>query len=76
MAPVDTKKMAPAGAAEDQRREAARLLGRVRSEKKANAARENGKRGGRPRDYVVSEETRRRISEAAKRRWERQKDAG
>ena len=29
--------------------EAARLLGSIRTEKKAQAARENGKRGGRPR---------------------------
>ena len=29
--------------------EAARLLGSIKSEKKARASRENGKRGGRPR---------------------------
>ena len=45
------------------RREAARILGRaggsVRSEKKAAAARENGKKGGRPRKKeVLNDETR------------------
>jgi hypothetical protein len=29
--------------------EAARIMGRIRSDKKAKASRENGKKGGRPR---------------------------
>ena len=56
------------------RREAARLLGRVRSERKTIAARENGKLGGRPKDYAVSEDTKRRIAEGVRRRWMQRKD--
>ena len=52
----------------DARREAARLMGRASTETKAQAARENGKRGGRPRGMVVSEETRRKISETKRLR--------
>jgi hypothetical protein len=52
----------------DLRREAARLLGRVRSAAKTAAARRNAKRGGRPRGMRLSEETRRKISETKRRR--------
>ncbi len=52
----------------DARREAARLMGQASTEVKAQAARENGKRGGRPRGMVVSEETRRKISETKRLR--------
>ena len=52
----------------DARREAARLMGQVSTEAKTQAARDNGKRGGRPKGMVVSEETRRRISETKRLR--------
>ena len=52
----------------DARREAARLMGQASTEAKVLAARENGKRGGRPKGMVVSEETRRRISETKRLR--------
>jgi hypothetical protein len=57
------------------RRAAARLLGSARSEKKAAAARQNGKRGGRPKNYQVGEETRKRIADSMKRRWAERKGA-
>ncbi len=50
------------------RREAARLMGQVRTDAKATAARENGKRGGRPKGIPMSDETRRKISEAKRAR--------
>lgn len=53
---------------EEKRRSAARLMGQANTEAKAQAARENGKRGGRPKGMVVSEETRRKISEAKRQR--------
>ena len=40
---------------ENPRSEAARLMGRVKSDRKAAAARENGKRGGRPRKVQTAE---------------------
>lgn len=46
--------------------EAARLLGQMKSEKKAAASRQNGQKGG---SHVVTEEMKQRISEAQKRRW-------
>jgi hypothetical protein len=58
------------------RRMAARLMGSVRSEKKAAAARQNGKLGGRPKNYQVGEETRKRIADSMRRRWAERKDAG
>lgn len=48
----------------EARAQAARLMGQVRSEAKARAARENGRRGGRPPGIPQSEETRRKISQA------------
>lgn len=56
------------GADAETRREAARLMGQAATEAKAKAARENGKRGGRPKGMVVSEETRRKISESRRDR--------
>ncbi len=52
----------------DARREAARLMGQASTEAKVLAARENGKRGGRPKGMVVSAETRRKISETKRSR--------
>ena len=49
------------------RREAARLMGQATTVQKATAARENGRRGGRPKGIPASEETRRKISEARRR---------
>jgi DNA invertase Pin-like site-specific DNA recombinase len=43
--------------------EAARLLGQIRTVAKADAARSNGKKGGRPKGIPQSEETKRKISE-------------
>ena len=45
-------------------REAAKLMGQVSTQAKAAAARENGKRGGRPKGIPMSAEACRRISEA------------
>ena len=47
----------------ENRHIAAKLLGQAKSEAKAKAARENGKLGGRPKGTVVSDETKRKISE-------------
>ncbi len=49
-------------------REAARLMGQVRTHAKAVAARENGKRGGRPKGIPMTAEARRKISEALRQR--------
>ena len=49
----------PKAAASD----AARRMGRARTEAKRLAARQNARRGGRPLGYVVSEETRHKISQ-------------
>ena len=54
-------------------RQAARILGSTRSLKKAEAVRENGKKGGRPKGYRVSTETRLKQSEAMKDYWRRRK---
>jgi hypothetical protein len=43
-------------------KQAARLLGQVRSPRKTQAARLNGRKGGRPRGYRLSTETRLKIS--------------
>ncbi len=48
----------------DALHEAARLMGQVSTEAKAAAARENGKRGGRPKGIPMSAEARRKISES------------
>jgi hypothetical protein len=45
---------------------AAKLLGQMKSDAKAAAARENGKRGGRPPGIPQSAETRQKISESKK----------
>ncbi len=37
--------------------EAARALGRIKTERKAEASRENGKRGGRPEKLTAEEKT-------------------
>ena len=52
----------------DARREAARLMGQASTEQKAAAARTNGRKGGRPKGIPASEETKRKISEARRRR--------
>ena len=39
----------------EDRVDAAKILGRVKSDKKAAAARENGKKGGRPKKEVPKE---------------------
>lgn len=52
----------------DALREAARLMGQVSTQAKAAAARENGKRGGRPKGIPMSPEARRKISEAKRTR--------
>ena len=48
--------------------EAARLMGQVSTEAKAAAARENGKRGGRPKGIPMSAEARRKIGDAKRAR--------
>ena len=52
----------------DARAEAARLMGSVKSEAKAEKARENGKLGGRPKGTAQSPETRARIAEGVRSR--------
>jgi hypothetical protein len=64
------------GADEQVRREAARAMGSARSERKAQAARENGKQGGRPQGMKVDEESRQRQSEALRRAWAERKARG
>jgi hypothetical protein len=59
----------------DARSEAARLMGRVRSERKTIAARENGRKGGRPEGYKLSEETKQKIGAANRARWEQKRQA-
>lgn len=54
-------------------REAARIAGSKRTERKAATARENGKKGGRPAGTLASEETKLRMSNSQKARWERRK---
>jgi len=49
------------------RSEAARSMGRARSDAKKAAVRRNGGLGGRPRGYRLSEESRRKISETKRR---------
>ena len=58
----------------DARSEAARLLGTIRSERKANAVRENARLGGRPKGMTLTDETRQRIAEAQRRRWAERKE--
>ena len=51
----------------DARQEAARLMGQARTDAKTAAARENGKKGGRPKGIPASAETKRKISESRRR---------
>lgn len=60
---------------EEARREAARLMGSARSERKTLTARENGKSGGRPKGVGQSDETKAKISEAALARAAVRKEA-
>lgn len=60
------------GAADEARREAARLMGMARSAAKAAAARENGKAGGRKKGTPQSPETRAKIAAAMKARRQAQ----
>jgi hypothetical protein len=57
----------------EARSEAARALGSVRSERKAEASRQNATLGGRPKGMKMSEESRRKQSEAAREMWARRK---
>lgn len=50
------------------RSEAARQMGRSRSERKGEAARTNGQKGGRPRGSANAPATRERMKESQKRR--------
>jgi|SRR5579884_1763753 len=56
----------------DARSEAARMLGRVRSERKAAAARANGAKGG---THAFTEETRAKLRAAQQARRERERQA-
>ena len=60
----------------EARQEAARIMGGVTSEAKTRAARENGKRGGRPKGIPASAETRRKLSEAKRKRDAERKAKG
>jgi hypothetical protein len=51
--------------------EAARLMGSIRTPKKAAASRENGKLGG---AHAMTDELRQKISEGQKRRWQERRD--
>ena len=55
------------------RSEAARLLGGIRSERKTAHCRRIAPLGGKPKGYVTSEETKAKIGEANRRRWEERK---
>ena len=48
---------------QQSRREAARLMGKVRTEAKRVAVRRNGRLGGRPKGYRVTDDTRKKISQ-------------
>lgn len=54
-------------ATDETRSEAARLMGSARTAKKAAAAKVNAVKGGRPKGFIVSEETRRKMSEGIRR---------
>jgi hypothetical protein len=57
------------GGGDEARSEAARLMGSSKSDRKRAAAQENGQLGGRPKGTGQSEETKRKIAEAARQRW-------
>lgn len=59
----------------EARSQAARLLGRSKTEAKARAARENGRKGGRPKGIPVSEETRRKMGDSKKADNDLRRDA-
>jgi hypothetical protein len=52
------------------RRDAARVLGMARTERKSESSRENGRKGG---AYVMSDETRERMRQAQQARRERER---
>jgi hypothetical protein len=60
---------------EAARREAARVLGQAATQRKGVAARENGKKGGRPKGGATSEESRARMREAQRRRRSQERAA-
>ena len=55
------------GGSADARRKAARLMGQASTDAKARAAKENGRKGGRPKGTPMSEEAKRKISAARRR---------
>lgn len=61
------------GADRETRQQAARQMGSSRSERKAVAAWENGKCGGRPKSYRVSAESKARQAEAMGVSWQMRK---
>jgi len=60
------------GSDSEARREAAKTMGSASTEAKTRAARENAKKGGRPKGMNVSEETRRKISETKRKKKAKQ----
>jgi hypothetical protein len=64
--------LSEAKAEAEERREAARRLGQARSERKAAAVRENGKKGGRPPGSRNSAETKARMQQAQLKRRARE----
>lgn len=56
----------------DARREAARLLGGIKTERKSATSAENGKKGGRPKGVLQTEEAKARQREAQRLRRERE----
>ena len=61
--------LATKDAGEEARREAARLMGLARTERKAASSRKNGQAGGRPKGSPMSEDAKARISAANRARW-------
>jgi hypothetical protein len=59
-----------------ERRTAAAIMGAARSERKRAASAANGKAGGRPKGFAVSEGTRSKQSEAIRAAWERKRASG
>ena len=50
-----------------QKSEAARVLGQISTPKKAASSRENGKKGGRPKGFSPTPESRQKMSETISR---------